>query len=169
MKRVFWALYHTILIALLIYWFLKKQTFGVCFIGTLLIYTQQWWLAGRENDVTETHEPSTVQPEPHCDEWCTDCKEYDQEKRRCPRYNKVIRTALQGVRPKQSWISAKERPPDAPDNYLVTVVYKNALDEKASLICMDYWTGWGWDDCGNGNDLEVIAWMTLPKKYKEEI
>lgn len=28
-------------------------------------------------------------------EWCTDCKEYDQEKHCCPRFNKVIRTTLQ--------------------------------------------------------------------------
>ena len=31
------------------------------------------------------------------DEWCTDCKEYDHEKHCCPRYNRVIRTALQDV------------------------------------------------------------------------
>ncbi len=29
------------------------------------------------------------------DEWCTDCKEYDQEHHNCPRFNRVIRTALQ--------------------------------------------------------------------------
>lgn len=28
------------------------------------------------------------------DEWCTDCKEYDNEKNCCPRFNKVIREAL---------------------------------------------------------------------------
>lgn len=28
------------------------------------------------------------------DEWCTDCKEYDTEKKCCPRFNKVIREAL---------------------------------------------------------------------------
>lgn len=35
-----------------------------------------------------------AQPEPHYDEWCTDCKEYDQERHRCPRWNKVIRETL---------------------------------------------------------------------------
>ena len=28
------------------------------------------------------------------DEWCTDCKEYDQERHCCPRFNRVIRTAI---------------------------------------------------------------------------
>ena len=27
-------------------------------------------------------------------EWCTDCKEYDQEKHYCPRWNKVIKNTL---------------------------------------------------------------------------
>ena len=32
--------------------------------------------------------------QPVLDEWCTDCKEYDQERHCCPRWNRVIRTAL---------------------------------------------------------------------------
>ena len=31
------------------------------------------------------------------DEWCTDCKEYDQKKHCCPRFNRVIREALDEV------------------------------------------------------------------------
>lgn len=34
----------------------------------------------------------TAQPE--LDEWCTDCKEYDQERHCCPRWNRVIRETL---------------------------------------------------------------------------
>ena len=34
--------------------------------------------------------------EPHnMDEWCDDCKEYDHEKHCCPRFNRVIRTAME--------------------------------------------------------------------------
>ena len=29
------------------------------------------------------------------DEWCTDCKEYDTENNRCPRWNKMIRRTLE--------------------------------------------------------------------------
>ncbi len=32
--------------------------------------------------------------EPELDEWCTDCKEYDQERHCCPRWNRVIRQTL---------------------------------------------------------------------------
>ena len=35
---------------------------------------------------------------PGCDEWCTDCKEYDQEKRSCPRWNRVIKQTVEDVR-----------------------------------------------------------------------
>lgn len=38
------------------------------------------------------------------DEWCTDCKEYDTEKKCCPRFNKVIRGAVVD-RPKGEWIN----------------------------------------------------------------
>jgi len=31
-------------------------------------------------------------------EWCHDCSEYDQEKHCCPRYNKVIRTAVEEMK-----------------------------------------------------------------------
>lgn len=35
---------------------------------------------------------------PELDEWCTDCKEYDNEKHCCPRYNRVIREALEELK-----------------------------------------------------------------------
>lgn len=31
------------------------------------------------------------------DEWCYECKEYDQEKHHCPRFNKIIRQAVNNV------------------------------------------------------------------------
>lgn len=33
------------------------------------------------------------------DEWCTGCKEYDQERHCCPRFNRVIRTAIDDAQP----------------------------------------------------------------------
>lgn len=39
----------------------------------------------------------SAQPET-MDEWCTDCKEYDQERHCCPRWNKVIRNTLKGLK-----------------------------------------------------------------------
>ena len=37
----------------------------------------------------------SAEPEPEEFEWCDDCKEYDQEKHCCPRWNKVIRKTIE--------------------------------------------------------------------------
>ena len=37
----------------------------------------------------------SAEPEMKWDEWCTDCKEYDQERHCCPRFNRVIQNALE--------------------------------------------------------------------------
>lgn len=60
-----------------------------------------------------THEESKtcatliLQPVPSAhrpaDEWCTDCSEYDNEKHCCPRFNRVIRTAVD-ERKQGKWI-----------------------------------------------------------------
>ena len=38
---------------------------------------------------------------PDCDEWCTDCKEYDQQKHSCPRWNRVIRQTVEELEKEQ--------------------------------------------------------------------
>ena len=51
----------------------------------------------------------SAQPEYRLDEWCTDCKEYDAEKHRCPRFNQVIRTTLdemESERKRGKWLRA---------------------------------------------------------------
>lgn len=40
----------------------------------------------------------SAQPEPHYDEWCTDCKEYDHERHCCPRWNKVIKQTVEDLK-----------------------------------------------------------------------
>ena len=37
--------------------------------------------------------------QPDLDEWCADCKEYDQEHHCCPRWNRVIRQTLKDAQP----------------------------------------------------------------------
>ena len=52
----------------------------------------------------------SAEPECNLDEWCHDCKEYDKEKNRCPRWNRVIRTALEEAQPerkKGKWIRTR--------------------------------------------------------------
>lgn len=36
--------------------------------------------------------------QPDLDEWCDTCREYDSEKHCCPRYNRVIREAVEEMR-----------------------------------------------------------------------
>ena len=53
----------------------------------------------------------SAEPEYRLDEWCTDCKEYDQERNCCPRVNHVIRATLQEVqteRKKGRWIETDD-------------------------------------------------------------
>ena len=37
----------------------------------------------------------TAEPERNLDEWCTGCKEYDTERKCCPRWNRVIRQTIE--------------------------------------------------------------------------
>ena len=40
----------------------------------------------------------SVQPTYSLAEWCTDCKEYDQERHCCPRFNRVIRRTVEEIK-----------------------------------------------------------------------
>lgn len=45
--------------------------------------------------------------QPDLDEWCDTCKEYDQERHCCPRFNRVIKKALEDAQPERKrgkWI-----------------------------------------------------------------
>ena len=44
--------------------------------------------------------------QPGVDEWCSDCKEYDTERKCCPRWNRVIRETVKDVQPRKKgkWI-----------------------------------------------------------------
>lgn len=81
----------------------------------------------------------SAQPEPHYDEWCYDCKEYDKEKHCCPRWNKVIRETLREVQPEI--IRCKD------------CKYRDENWRRVSvrwLPCMDVRTGSNWY-CGSAD------------------
>lgn len=63
--------------------------------NTLMLYEIQ--------DILE--ELPTVNPD--LDEWCPDCKEYDNVRHCCPRFNRVIREALYEVDPRRIPITEK--------------------------------------------------------------
>lgn len=104
---------------------------------------QRWdggcWIRYKMFERVIDRQPS-AQPERHYDEWCTDCKEYDQEKHCCPRFNRVIRTTLQevqGERKKGKWV------PKADQRY-----YCSRCDEVAPK-------GIRWNFCPNcGAEME---------------
>lgn len=52
-------------------------------------------LAINRSIIDETEQ--SAQSELHYDEWCTDCKEYDQEHHCCPRFNRVIRQTIDDI------------------------------------------------------------------------
>lgn len=55
-------------------------------------HTDRIWFETKHGKVEFVKAPA--QPDYKPDEWCTDCKEYDKEKHCCPRFNRVIRTAM---------------------------------------------------------------------------
>lgn len=90
-------------------------------------------MAGTENynaPLTEIDNAPTVLPDNDIFEWCTDCKEYDQEKHCCHRWSSKIREAaeeikqykLDELRPHGEWGQCYEN-------------YKNGLFYRDCSIC----------------------------------
>ena len=79
-----------------------------------------------------------LEQEPQTFKWCTDCKEYDQEKHCCYRWSKVIRDAVEEM--KQEYIERdvldKIRAEIAkiPKKYPMTMDYENGLKEAIGIL-----------------------------------
>jgi hypothetical protein len=104
----------------------------------------------------------SAQPEQF--EWCTDCKEYDQERHCCPRWTKVIRNTVAELKAEQRWIPVAERLPEEIDDYLVTV--KDRHGDNYVMIKGFFPNEELWFDVPNNGI--VTAWMELPKGYEVE-
>ena len=50
------------------------------------------------NDIDRQTILNLPSAQPDLDEWCTDCKEYDQNRHCCPRWNRVIRETVEELR-----------------------------------------------------------------------
>lgn len=126
-----------------------------------------------------------AQPEPHYDEWCDTCKEYDHERHCCPRWNHVIRTALQDAKPEPHWIPVSDRVPSKEerkewiDNNLdgIGYLYPCLVTRYSSInpdrtknnpyVAKHYYDGEDFLNAGEEVCSEyIIAWMPLPKIYK---
>ena len=89
-------------------------------------------------------------------EWCTDCKEYDQEKHCCHRFGRVIRqTQEEYLEQIPRWIPVSKRLPEPLEEVLVTSKYGHVYTSRIVHGEFEY-----------GG--EVIAWMQLPKPYEVE-
>ena len=117
----------------------------------------------------------SAQPEQHYDEWCGSCKEYNQEKHCCPRWNRVIKSTVEELKtaqPEPQWIPCSERLPED-DDYKPFSFYEDGavLYSTASGN-----VGFGWyyestKEWANEDDNypgEVIAWMPPPEPYQPE-
>lgn len=118
---------------------------------------------------------ASAQPEYKLDEWCTDCTEYDNEKHCCPRFNRVIRSAIEDSKLKQRWIPVSERLPEEGHDVLITkepfkikgcehevIKAKRSVDPRSGKI--EWWS----PEFGALTNKAVLAWMPLPEPYEEE-
>ena len=100
-------------------------------------------------------------------EWCTDCKEYDQEKHCCHRFGRVIRqTQEEYLEQIPKWIPCSERMPED-DTEVIVSCTDDSGDSEFSYTT----TGWhfkGMWVVGNERSYFVRAWMPLPKPYEGE-
>lgn len=88
----------------------KKNTFRLTFAEEQNCEGHVAWSANAiYSDVIEGAllELPSAQSEPHYDEWCTDCKEYDHARHCCPRWNRVIRETLKDAQPNTDHIYAE--------------------------------------------------------------
>ena len=82
------------------------------------------------------HLPSVTPQEPQSFKWCTDCKEYDQEKHCCHRWSKVIRDTVEEMKqePKTGhWVDCDDSDDYSADGYDCSVCGVNA--EYATSYC----------------------------------
>ena len=132
----------------------------------------------------------SAQPEYKLNEWCYDCKEYDQEHHCCPRFNRVIRTALQDAQPEPKWIPCSKRLPDDLEEVNITFTnlapapYYDFIKGKCFTGSAVFYKGeWYWyssitvdvlKEYGRyesekiDEGIKIVAWMPLPEPYRGE-
>lgn len=119
-----------------------------------------------DNFIRVLNDIPSAEPELEEHEWCHDCKEYDQEKHCCHRWNKVIRNTVEEIKTKYwKWIPVTEALPEEKGEYLVSYhpCHWNTISEKV-LVGMDTFRGkttWA-----KKKYQKVIAWMPLPEPYE---
>ena len=118
------------------------------------------------NVYAELHDMVSMLPsaQPETDSFCTDCKEYDQERHFCPRFDRVIKKTIEEMKAEQRWIPCSERLPDVAQRVLLSghgQVMVGMLHSfgKYSLEPTGISYVYPKDD--------IEAWMPLPEPYTE--
>lgn len=112
--------------------------------------------------------PSVTPQEPQSFKWCTDCKEYDQEKHCCHRWSKVIRDTVEEMKQEQEPI----KPMVEIDLYSVIkqkYIEREVLDKiRAEILRKSYGgfeLGEGFRD---GYNTAMVRVLNILDKYKSE-
>ena len=105
--------------------------------------------------------PSADRP---TDEWCTECKEYDKENHRCPRFNRVIRTTLDECkanldadRPSGEWIPVDGKLPKVIGHHVLVTIKWADDDLEVCEMCPTV-----------ADRYNIIAFQDLPEPYQGE-
>lgn len=153
----------------------------------------EYWDA--ESNYCALNRPS-AQPEPEEFEWCTGCKEYDQEAHCCHRWTKAIRNTVEEIKnaqPEPRWIPVKTRPMDEEEkryweeHYAYTfgedydgIMFDCPMPEDGQEVWVCSKSGYVWEDTcevdigfgleGNGDWDDIVAWMPFerPEPWKGE-
>ena len=127
-----------------------------------------WKYEGLEIEINNL--PSVTQ-EPQTFKWCTDCKEYDQEKHCCHRWSKVIRNTVEEMKQEPRWIPVSEYLPVTNDEVLVTYIVNGNAKKRyvETANCFDgEWSSVNDEYRIPNTKIEIIAWCEMPKPYKAE-
>ena len=123
-------------------------------------------------------------------ESCTDCPLYDHDRHNCPRFNKVIPTAIRDAQTgdvardiatiienekdmrvilangQTGWIPVTERLPGDDEDVIVTCLYDSG--NTPFIYTTIAWHLKGMWVCYNERCSSVIAWMPLPEPYEPQ-
>lgn len=149
------------------------------------------YLTSEDNELIESV-IEALEQESQTFEWCTGCREYDQEKHCCHRWSKVIRNTVEEMKEAKTgqWIPVSERLPKDikpvivtwkntdPKSYYQYIVgkhfigtahYKNGKWFWYSSVTEDLLAEYGRCDCEEFDEaIDVIAWMPLPEPYEPQ-
>ena len=137
-------------------------------VGSML--RRKFGIGGDLAEITLAGLPSA---QPETDGFCTDCKEYDQERHFCPRFDRVIKTTIDEMKAEQRWIPCSERLPEDGVYLIYAPNYKggssSAKEWHHGIMFSKFKNGkWSIEHGYYERPNCVLAWMPLPEPYRED-